>query len=232
MQESHPRQDFEKRPDPQQNEEKNDAGDERCQLRHPAYCLLDQWTRQRRWERHAREKWAENVPRALQTIGTVEKQKYLGLASLFTIASSSWLKSISYFNFWPKISAMETVTEYETKAIAKQSTRISFQRSNFGTTACGKPTGMWPTGIICHVSSIFRNFESSTPPITIINSIGIGTLVRFATTGFKSSLLNINSVIVIIDSRMATWLATEIELKISMYVWNRKTQLKACRCEI
>lgn len=113
---------------------------------------------------------------------------------------------------------METVTEYETKAIAKQSTRISFQRSNFGTTACGKPTGMWPTGIICHVSSIFRNFESSTPPITIINSIGIGTLVCFATTGFKSSLLNISSVIVIIDSRMATWLATEIELKISMYV--------------
>lgn len=62
--------------------------------------------------------------------------------NLLTIANSSWLKSISYLSFCPKINAIETVTEYETKAIAMQSTNSSFQMMKLGSVGSGNPTGM------------------------------------------------------------------------------------------
>lgn len=139
------------------------------------------------------------------------------------IARSSWLKSISYFNFCPKIKAIEIVTEYETNAIAKESTKSSFHRPKLGITGWGSPTGMWPTGAIAQDSSIFSSLESKVPPTTAINSIGIGILDVFATRGFKYSLLNTRMEIDIRDKSMATWFAECMPWKISTYVWKKKT---------
>lgn len=63
---------------------------------------------------------------------------------------------------------------------------------------------MCPTGMIAHVSSILRYFESKVPPTTAINSIGIGTGDLLATRDFRNSLLKIRMVIVMIESRIAT----------------------------